>query len=190
MRPIIRVVGAGSSHGDDQVGWRLAEGLTGGEAMGLEVAIIAEPLELLDHLDGCAALIVLDACQTGRPPGTVTCLAWPDARLERAEGRSSHGFGLASALALAEAIGRLPSSVLLFTVEVGDCAPGAGLSPEVRHSLPEARRQLQALLRGGPPSISEDVLRESRVVTPPPLSTDHEGAGWRKGAGGAGRPGR
>jgi hydrogenase maturation protease len=108
MRSIIRVVGVGSPQGDDQVGWRLAEGLAGETGSGLESAVIADPIELLGHLDGCETLIVLDACRTGRPPGTVTCLTWPDSRLEMAGGHSTHGFGVASALALADALGRLP----------------------------------------------------------------------------------
>ncbi|MGE5757027.1 MAG: hydrogenase maturation protease [Planctomycetaceae bacterium] len=147
MRSIIRVVGVGSPHGDDQVGWRLAEGLADETGSGLEAVVIADPIDLLVHLDGCESLIVLDACRTGRPPGTVTCLTWPDGGLETTGGRSTHGYGVASALALAHALGRLPPSVILFAVEAGVCEPAAELSPEVRRSLPEVRRQLQALLR-------------------------------------------
>lgn len=147
MRSIIRVVGVGSPHGDDQVGWRLAEGLAIETGSGIEAAVIADPIDLLGHLDGCETLIVLDACRTGRPPGTVTCLSWPEARLEATGGRSTHGFGVASALALADALGRLPPSVILFAVEAGACEPDTALSPEVRRSLPQVRRQLQALFR-------------------------------------------
>jgi hydrogenase maturation protease len=147
MRSIIRVVGVGSPHGDDQVGWRLAEDLAGETGAGLEAAVLVDPIDLLSHLDGCETLIVLDVCRTGRSPGTVTCLTWPDSRLEMTGGRSTHGFGVASVLSLADALGRLPPSVVLFAVEAGACEPGAELSAAVRRSLPEVRRQLQALLR-------------------------------------------
>ena len=61
----VRVVGVGSPHGDDRVGWRLVEDLAESAGPGVEAVAVAQPLGLLDHLDGCSALIVVDACRAG-----------------------------------------------------------------------------------------------------------------------------
>jgi hydrogenase maturation protease len=63
--------------------------------------------ELLDLLGGAGAVIVLDAVRSGAAPGTVHDLA-----LEELPGVapawSSHGLGVADALALARALGQRP----------------------------------------------------------------------------------
>ena len=61
----IRVVGVGSPHGDDRVGWRLVEDLAESAGAGVEAVAVTQPLGLLDHLDGCSVLIVVDACRAG-----------------------------------------------------------------------------------------------------------------------------
>src|SRR5208282_6898835 len=60
MRRGVRVVGVGSPHGDDRVGWRLVEDLAESAGPGVEAVVVAQPLGLLDYLDGCSALIVVD----------------------------------------------------------------------------------------------------------------------------------
>ena len=54
---------------------------------------------------------------------------------------------MGAALAIAEALGRLPTRVILFGIEAGPCEPGAGLSTNVRAALPELyRRVLKEIL--------------------------------------------
>ena len=135
MRRGVRVVGVGSPHGDDRVGWRLVEDLAESAGPGVEAVAVAQPLDLLDHLDGCSALIVVDACRAGRAPGIGggLDLAGGPARV-RGFG-STHGLDLAMALEMADVLGRLPPSVLLFAVEAGACGPVADLSPDLESSL-------------------------------------------------------
>jgi hydrogenase maturation protease len=140
------VVGVGSPHGDDQVGWRLVEGLAGSAGPGVEAVAVAEPLGLLDHLDDCSALIVVDACRAGRAPGSVAVLTWPEDRPEFEVSASTHGLGLAMALELGAVLGCLPPSVLLFAVEAGSCGPVTGLSLELESSLPELDRRLRKVV--------------------------------------------
>ena len=108
---------------------------------------VSNPLRLPEHLDGCDRLVILDACRSGAEPGSIVRLKWPDDRLSISAGHSTHGFGVGAALAIAEALGRLPTRVILFGIEAGPCEPGAGLSTNVRAALPELyRRVLKEIL--------------------------------------------
>ena len=150
MRPTVRVLGVGSPHGDDQVGWRLVECLAGGSAPAVDAIALGDPVDLLGHLDGCDMLIVLDACRAGLPPGRLIRLPWQAVRSgERAE-RTTHGFGVSAALALADALGRLPPTVLLIGIEAESCEPGTGLSPTLRQAIPGIVPRIEAIIAGAP----------------------------------------
>jgi hydrogenase maturation protease len=140
----VTVVGLGSPHGDDQAAWRLVDLLDGTA----ETIVLGAPSRLLDHLDGCDKLILVDACRSGHAPGTIHRLSFPEDALGPCTGPSSHGLGVTAVLDLAEALGRLPPSVVLYAVEVQSCEPNQGLSPAVSQALPElCRRVRQELLR-------------------------------------------
>jgi hydrogenase maturation protease len=142
-----RVLAVGSPHGDDRVGWEVVERLRR-LAPGVDAVVLHDPVSVVHHLDGCACLVVVDASHSGAPPGTVRRLAWPEAFLEREDGVSTHGFGVGSALALAETLGRLPPRVVLLGVEVQACEPGAEISAPVRAALPALCRKVRAEVCG------------------------------------------
>lgn len=140
-----RVLGLGSSHGDDAVGWHVVERLRQHPGLSADVHAI-EPSRLLDHLDGCRRLVLVDACQSDQPPGTLVRLSWPAASLRAQRRNSSHALGLGDALALAETLGRLPPCVVFWGVVGSRSEPGAGLTPVVRSVLPQlAHRVLDEL---------------------------------------------
>jgi len=126
------IVGLGSAHGDDQLGWRVAERLALELAASeIDVRIARSPGELLDWLDGVERLIVCDACENQGSPGTVHCWHWPATELRLARASGSHDLGLASALALADELGILPGDVKLVAVEGKQHLPSAEMTPEV-----------------------------------------------------------
>ena len=133
--PEVLVVGVGSDHGDDQVGWRVVESLWLHPHFAGRAIAVSELTRLIYQLDGCTQLVIVDACQSGAPVGTITRLAWPDCRIELQHGRSSHGIGVCEALRLAEQLGLLPERVVLLGVEVKSCEPGDELSPAVRRAV-------------------------------------------------------
>jgi hydrogenase maturation protease len=136
----IRVLAFGSAHGDDQAGWLVIRRLR--EAgVSVEMHELAQPLALLEYLEGCKTLLLLDACRSGARPGTITRLSWPEPRLDRLTGASSHGFGVVQTLELAQALGRKMPRIILLGIEVQDCETGDDLSPPVRQALPELCRQ-------------------------------------------------
>ena len=164
MDPAARVIGIGSPHGDDQVGWRVVEDLAADPAPDVDAVAIGDPVDLLEDLEGCALLIVMDAYRSGQPPGRVIDLPWPPRGPEGAVGHTTHGSGVASALALAEALGRRSPVVALVCVEVESCEPATGLSPALRRALPEVRCRIMAIIGVGPGS-------DVRAVTPRPGSS-------------------
>ncbi len=143
---MIRVIGIGSPHGDDQVGWRLVHEVGSLEGVSVQSSLIATPIDLLDVLDGIKTLVLVDACDAGLPPGSVLVRDWPCDCDEHTRA-SSHGLSTASALHLAEQLGRLPRRIVLFGIQTGPCRAGDDLSPEIEHVLPQCIVQLQELIR-------------------------------------------
>lgn len=114
------VLGIGSPYGADRIGWLLVDRLSQRTDLCATVAALSTPLELLDHLDGCQFLLIVDACRTGAAEGSVIRLSWPDRRIRAHQTLSSHGMGVGESLRLAEQLGKLPERVVLLCLEVGD----------------------------------------------------------------------
>lgn len=138
------VVGVGSPFGDDQAGWRLVEVLQRQPHLPAWLKTISEATQLIDELEGCRRLIIVDACHSGGRAGTVTRLHWPDPRIAERHSQSTHGVGVCDALRLAERLGRLPPVVEIFGIEVGDCEPGREICLEVLRVVAE----LEAVILG------------------------------------------
>lgn len=124
MSPAMKVIGIGSHHGDDRAGWVVAERLRRRASLPAQVVALRDAASVLDHLDGCDRLIVVDACVSGDTPGTVRRLEWPDATFRGRGGMSTHGLALSDVLQLAERLARLPREVVLFVVEGERYSPG------------------------------------------------------------------
>jgi hydrogenase maturation protease len=153
--------------GDDGVGptvvARVRERLTGGtfaptgvspdrSVSSLRIIECADPADLVDLWDGTRLAVVVDAVRgaDGEPPGTVIVLRTGAAR-PPLPGRpwggtgpgGTHALGLAEAVELARALGRIPEDLVVVGVMVGAAPegtggvfrPGAGLSPEVVASV-------------------------------------------------------
>jgi hydrogenase maturation protease len=114
----ILVVGIGSAHGDDQIGWLVAKELMRRSIENCRVRIAATPLELLNWLEDCTLLHVIDACQGTGPPGTIYRLPWPCSEMEQREWSGTHDFHLASVLRLAQQLEQLPSRVVVWGIEM------------------------------------------------------------------------
>jgi hydrogenase maturation protease len=145
-RPWLRVLVFGSPHGDDQVAWELVERLRQKQVPGIAAAALHDPMCLLHHLGDCAAVVLVDACHSWAEPGTIVRMVWPGSGREDFRGTSTHGVGVADALALAEALGRLPPCVLLFRVEIHSCDLGAEISAAVRRAMPGLYQRVLAAI--------------------------------------------
>jgi hydrogenase maturation protease len=96
----------------------------------------------LDELAGCERLIVVDACRSGDAVGTVRRLRWPDPRIARQHGHSSHGVSVCEALELAERLEQLPPVVEIVGIEVLRCQPETSVSPTVLHAVVRVATEL------------------------------------------------
>jgi hydrogenase maturation protease len=89
-----------------------------------------DPLGLLDRWAGVDRLVLIDAVVSGAAPGTTRRFG-PDAPFARTTEASTHGLGLAEALALGRALGRLPERIEVWGIEAVEFAAGAPLTPAV-----------------------------------------------------------
>jgi hydrogenase maturation protease len=144
--PCVSIVAVGSSHGDDQIGWRVIERLQRKTLPGILATAVSEAVRVLDHL-GCETLVLVDACRSGARAGTIHRLSWPDPRLQGQNNLSTHGFGVIQALELAAALGCLPPHVVLLGVEALACSATAQMSLPVRRALPKLYRRVLAEVR-------------------------------------------
>lgn len=135
---------------DDGAGAAVIARLAGRVPAGVRlVTARGEPSELLDAWDGLARVVVVDAVRTGAAPGTVHRFDASDAPLPARTGSAStHGIGLAEALELGRALGRLPGRVDVIGIEAADLATGGPLSGPVSAALDEAAAQVLAALGG------------------------------------------
>jgi hydrogenase maturation protease len=134
MRTVVFGVG-NPDRGDDAAGWLVADLLGDGDGGAVTVRrVTADPSVILtDPLwDAADHVVIVDAVRTGAPPGTVhrwdlfeLCGAPPTAS------GGTHDLGIATTIALAGALGRLPLAAVVIGIEGGCFDPGAPPSPEV-----------------------------------------------------------
>lgn len=128
------VIGVGSPHGDDQIGWSVVDRWAKLASEGTRFLKVVKPLDILDLLGDIDELIVVDAIWK-MPTVLVRCWEWPSEQLADTISGGSHGFGLVQALELADALRLLPKSVRIIGIAVENGAWLASLSPGSENSL-------------------------------------------------------
>lgn len=151
------VIGLGNEwRSDDGVGPAVAEALRTNPALmgdsATEIVSIEDPSGLLDTWEGAEEVVVVDACRTGKPPGTIQILETAPSPTGAV---SSHGVGLAEAIALGQALDRLPRRLVIVGIEALTFAEGVGLSVPVLAAVAPAVRVVCCLLVPGSCSQSE-----------------------------------
>ena len=131
---MLRLIGVGNRwRGDDAAGLVVAARVRARLPRG--IAVIedrGEPLELIEACEGAQAAWLVDAVCSGAPPGTLHRFDAGERALPAGLFRvSTHRFGLADALELARALGRLPPRVVVYGIEGSRFAPGRPMSPAV-----------------------------------------------------------
>jgi hydrogenase maturation protease len=142
------IVGAGNAfRRDDGAGLATAMRLRGTLAtVPGDIRVLAKEgdlASLLDDWEGAAAVVVIDATESGTEPGTIRRYEVHEQPLPAVfSRRSTHSFGVAEAVELARALGRLPARVVVFGIEGRDFAPGEGLSPAVDAAVNDVVRRV------------------------------------------------
>lgn len=125
------VIGAGSDlRRDDGAGLAVARRV---RAAGIDVFEARGDLSsLVDSWAGKQRVIIVDAVRSGAVPGTLHRFDAAAAPIPALFARAStHAFGVAEAVELARALGRLPRSLVVYGIEGSDFSIGEGLTPEV-----------------------------------------------------------
>jgi hydrogenase maturation protease len=92
-------------------------------------------LDLLPYLEGIDRLLVVDAVETGDPPGTLIRMTGDDIPLALATKVSPHQMGLKDLLLVADLQGYAPREMVLWGVQPGSIEMDIELSPEVAQSM-------------------------------------------------------
>lgn len=146
----ILFVGIGSPHGDDQIGWFIADRLAADVRCpeGIAFRMAAIPLDILDWLDGVDELHICDAFRGASPPGML--LRWNcrktdvDLQFEsastgmefsRLRSAGSHDFGIPAVLSLAAKLHRLPETTVIWGVAGREFETQSDMSAELERSL-------------------------------------------------------
>ena len=135
MSPRRVLIGLGNDlRGDDAAGLRVARAAREACRGGVDVVEAGgEPIDLLDAWENAEAAVVVDAVVSGAAPGAIQ-------RIDAAAGPlpapfaapSTHALGLAEAVELARALGRLPDRLIVFGIEGTDFATGGDPSAAIR----------------------------------------------------------
>ena len=115
----VRVIGIGQqAAGDDAVGLRVIAALRQRPSSGIEFHSVRDPSALIELLEGADRVIVVDAL-VGRPPGSIHVLDLESLSLAPPSGLSSHGLGVAQAIALAfEVLSQPPRELKVVAVGI------------------------------------------------------------------------
>jgi len=117
---LIRVIGIGSSFGADQLGWLALEVLEEAAIPDLELIRLDRPGSgLLRYFEGVGIILLIDAVEAGLEPGEIKLLNPADLS-QLSCLTSSHGFGVAEALALAETLETLPAELWVAGIGAGN----------------------------------------------------------------------
>lgn len=150
----VLVIGLGSpDRGDDAVGREVAHAVAALGPAGVVVSEHEDPTDLIELWSGAAAVVVVDAVRSGAQPGSVAVLETgaaagrlPQSAWSEAGRGGTHAFGLAAAVELSRALGRLPARLWVVGVEAAGFEHGAPLSPRVAAAVPEAASTVVGLL--------------------------------------------
>jgi hydrogenase maturation protease len=150
----VRVIGLGAEdRGDDAAGLLVARSIGASSPPGVEVHECAgDAGTLLGLLEGAGRVVLVDAARGGAP-GAVERL--PPDLLRPAAARSTHGLGVAEALALAAALGVTTGGIRLYVVHGQRFGPGP-VSAEVAAGVRAAAELILRDELGGVHTVSCD----------------------------------
>ena len=131
------VIGVGNRwRSDDGIGPGTIDALADVQDLDAELVVLdGEPARLVAAWQGRALVVIVDAIVAGELPGTVHVLTDPNSLHGAEVGASSHGGGVAEAVALGRALGQLPDRLVVVGVEPATVDHGDVLSPPVAAAI-------------------------------------------------------
>ena len=99
-----------------------------------------------DLLDGCDALVLVDAIPNNGAPGTVHVFEADHESLAAAAGLDAHAMDPGAVFASLNALGGTPPYTIVIGCEVANTDEGIGLSDAVANAVPDAVRAVEDVL--------------------------------------------
>ncbi len=147
----VKIIGVGNAwRGDDAVGLLVARSLKQENLPQVEISEnLGTASALADAWQDAVQVIVVDAVVAGAPLGAIFRLDAHNAAATFPVSRSpsSHGGGVAEAVALGRLFQELPPVLIIYGIEGENFSLGGGLSPAVAAAIPEAVRRITAEIR-------------------------------------------
>jgi hydrogenase maturation protease len=147
------VIGVGNAYrGDDGAGIAAARKLAAQRLPGVRVMEMnGEGTSLVEAWKDSTSVLLVDAVSSGAVPGTIHQFEAQAGPLPTGlEHRSSHSFGVAEAVEVARALGRLPPHLVVYGIEGKNFSPGRDLSPEVERAVGEVVSRLISEIKALP----------------------------------------
>jgi hydrogenase maturation protease len=99
-----------------------------------------------DLLDGCDALVLIDAIPNNGAPGTVHVFEADHESLAAAAGLDAHAMDPGAVFATLNALGGTPPYTIVIGCEIANTDDGIGLSDAVANAVPDAVRAVEDVL--------------------------------------------
>jgi hydrogenase maturation protease len=153
-KPRLKVIGVGNAwRGDDAAGLLVARRLKAEPLPQVEIVECRGTMTAVQEAwKDAAGAIVVDTVVSGGRPGAIYRFNVHGAGVpvELSRSPSSHGWGVAEALALGQVLQELPPFLIIYGIEGKNFGPGQEVSQEVEEAIPEAvhriRREIQVWL--------------------------------------------
>ena len=136
------VVGLGSAHGDDQIGWLVANEIARQLGSGRTVFNLTSPIDLTCRLEVNRNAVIIDAVHSDHVASPALRWVWPSPELAVLRRSGTHAIGLPESLELAAQLGRLPESVVIWGIAGRTFAPGQDVSSELQSLVPQLAAQI------------------------------------------------
>jgi hydrogenase maturation protease len=121
-------------------------------------------LNLLPWVEECSHLLMLDAINARKEPGTLIELKREEIPLYNGIKLSDHQVTFQEVLGLAEFRGRLPVNLYLIGIQPANLSIGVDLSPIVQAAIPQVVRRAEDILRGWGLVGAQESVRDERVA--------------------------
>lgn len=145
----VAVLGIGSPHGDDQIGWVLVDELqklSPHPDMYWE-KVSAPVTSLVNQLSAYDYILAIDAAEIARAPGESILIQNAAGALEQQESLvSSHSMGLLESWQLARALNMKLPTISLFLVQMEQSEPMKPISASLETKIPDMLEELATVL--------------------------------------------
>ena len=160
-KPSLKVIGVGNEwRGDDAAGLLAARRLKADPQLPVEIVESRGTAGAVrEAWKDAAGVIVVDAVVSGGRPGAIYRFNAHGAGVpvEISRSSSTHGWGVAEALALGHVFKELPSRLIIYGIEGKNFGPGQEVSQEVEAAIPELVRRIKREIQGW---LGQEVLEK------------------------------